>query len=294
MGRLSPRRRGEAGTGLVDVVVATGLLSVLVGVTASLLAGVGRAQLTVATRRYAEVVADNMASQAVSLGCGGATGYGTASQADALASRCAYGADRVVSLGDVLGVTASGTPVDCPNVAYQGLPGPACYNVPGLDRQMSAGLHLSWGFSGGAPACSSSLNGQAATPPDDLVATSTVTWADQSGQPSSVQATRVAPVPATLASAWAVGDMGAVAVSVNVTGPSPPSVTPVGLVVPSWAQAPSPPPDPITLVGLKNGSGCAIFAYVPAGSGYQVWVGSPSNLLQVPTVNSGEWTVVSS
>jgi hypothetical protein len=296
---VSPRKGAEAGTGLVDVVVATGLLSVLVAATAGLLAGVGRAQLAVATRRYGEVVADNMVANAVAAGCGAVTGYGTVAQANDVASRCVYGANQVQSLGDVLdagdvlGEGSSGSPVPCPQQGYSpdGLPGPACYYVPGLAQELSAGITFQWGFSGGAPTCSQLSDGATvSTVPDSLLATSSVSWADRSGTTWTERASRVEPVPGALTAAWAAGGLGAIAV--EVTGAAGP--VPVGLVPPSWSQAASPPPGPVMLAEPQGGGGyCAVFAFVPAGSGWQVWAGSPSNLSGTFAVTAGEWAVES-
>ena len=287
------RHRDEAGTGLVDVVVATGLLSLLVAVTAGLLAGVGKAQIYVATHRYAQVVADDMLTQAGAATCGAATGYGTATDALVLASHCTYGYRATKSLGDVLTTNSSGALVDCPSLHYQpaypGLPGPACYQVPATRLQMAAGLNFAWSWSGGAPACSSLSNGQTAAAPSALMATATVAWQGHGGsQWDEETATRVEPVPGLLASAWATGAMGAVAV--EVTGATSP--TPVGLVVPSWAQATPVPPDPLFLATPQTGGSCALFAFVPAGQGYEAWAGSPSGPEPSFNVEPGQWTVV--
>ena len=284
-------RRDEAGTGLVDVVVATGLLSLLVVVTAGLLAGVGQAQLFVATRRYAEVVADDMLAQAGAAGCGAATGYGTPTDALVLASRCAYGYRATRSLGDVLSANQSGGLVGCPSLHYQsaypGLPGPACYQVPATHLRMAAGLSFTWSWPGGPPACSALASGQAAVAPSALVATATVAWPSKvAGQWDEVTAQRVEPVPGLLASAWAAGGLGAVA----VTG----APGPVGLVVPSWAQATPAPPDPQLLAApQQTGGACALFPFVPAGPGYQAWAGSATGTSKPFSVEPGQWTVVS-
>lgn len=281
--------RGDAGTGLVDVIVATGLLSVLVAVTAGLLAGVGKAQLVVATRSYAGVLAQDMLAQAEAMGCGAATGYGTVVDASILTSRCEYGYRRTPSLGDVLLGNQSG-PVACPpyhyEPAYPGLPGPACYQVPGMDLRMSGGLSFEWAWPGGTPQCSTLSNGEAVgSPPSALDATATVAWPDQAGQWQQVSATSVEPVPPLLASAWAIGGLGAVAV--DVSGGS--GAVPVGLVVPAWSQATL--PSPMLLAEPQMGGACALFAYVPAGQGYQVWAGSATNVSAPFTVAGGQWAV---
>lgn len=292
---MRPRlRRDDAGTGLVDVVVATGLLSLLVAATAGLLAGVGQAQVYVATRHYAEVVADDMLTKADAAGCGAATGYGTAPDALLLASHCTYGYRATKSLGDVVLSGSSGAVAGCPDTgytpAYPGLPGPACYQVPATDLRMSAGLNFAWSWPGGAPPCSTLSQGQAAVAPSAMAATATVAWQGHSaGQWDDETATRVEPVPDLLASAWATGGMGAVAV--QVTGAT--GSTPVGLVVPSWAQATPAPPDPLLMAAPQTGGACALFAFVPAGQGYKVWAGSSSNATPQPfTVEPGQWSVV--
>ena len=282
--RLS--RRGadrDAGTGMIDVLVASTILSVLVVVIGALLAVAARSELTSSTSSYATVLAADVASQAASDGCGAATGYGTASEASTLATSCTFSPGNTSSLGDI---ALPGTGQDeayCPAQA-QGVPGPACYPVPGLGTYYTTGLSFSWSWASGAPDLASISDGEKVTgpPPDELITTSVVGWRDK-GVYQKTSHMVVSQPPAALSTGWAAGGMGIVLVKVGQSEP-------VGLVVTGWPVA---DPGPIVTATCTSGQGCfAVFPYVPAGT-YQVWAGQSSNPAQSVTVTGGEWSTVS-
>jgi len=282
--RSRRQRHDDTGTGIIDVVVASGLLALMVAVLASLLANVASAQLTVATRRYATTLADDVLGTAIAAGCGTASGYGTAAQAKSLAQNCTWGANDVQSLGDVVTSGPTGTTVACPASVGAGVPGPACYSAPGFSVPIEVGLGFSWAWDHAGPSCASlATGGPVASPPDEVVATVEVLWGDPKvqGEYFSVSRTKLAAPPGVLSTAWAAGGLGAVVVL--TTSPAP-----VGLVVPSWAgTAPS-----VVSETTYDGTGtCAVFAYVPAGAGYQVWAGQPSNVSASFNVSAGQWAV---
>ncbi|GEM_PF-3356918 len=279
-------RRGadrDAGTGMIDVLVASTILSVLVVVIGVLLAVAARSELTSSTSSSATVLAANVAAQASANGCGAATGYGTPSEAGGLAASCTFGKNGVSSLGDVAMPGTGQGEAYCPSQA-QGVPGPACYPIPGLGTYYTVGLSFSWAWASGAPDLASVTNGEAvASPPDELVTTSTVAWLDKYAY-QEVSHTDISQPPDVLSTGWAAGGLGMIAVKVG-------QQEPVGLVVPNW---PSSSPGPIVTSTCTSGQGCfAVFPYVPAGSGYQVWAGQSSQLIATSlTVTGGEWSTV--
>jgi len=264
---------------MIDVLVASTILSVLVVVIGALLAMAARSELSSSTSSYATVLAGDVASQAASDGCGAATGYGTPSEASALATSCTFSPGDTSSLGNI---ALPGTGQDeayCPAQA-QGVPGPACYPVPGLGTYYTVGLSFSWSWASGAPDLASISNGDAvASPPDEIVTRAVVGWRDNNSYQETSHVVISQP-PSALLTGWAAGGMGAVLVQVS-------EAEPVGLVVTGW------PAGPIVTATCTAGQGCfAVFAYVPAGT-YQVWAGQPSGQDQPVTATGGEWSTVS-
>lgn len=280
-------RRGadrDSGTGMIDVLVASTILSVLVVVIGGLLAVSARSELTSSTSSYAAVLAADIASQAASDDCGAATGYGTSSEASNLAASCTFGKNNTSSLGDI---ALPGTGLEeayCPAQA-QGVPGPACYPVPGLGTYYTAGLSFSWSWASGSPDLASISNGDPVTsPPDEIITHAVVGWRDK-GVYQQTSHMVISQPPAALSTGWAAGGMGNVLVAVGQSEP-------VGLVVTGWPVA---DPGPIVTATCTSGQGCyAVFAYVPAGT-YKVWTGQSSNVLPPSIiVTGGTWSTVSS
>lgn len=267
---------------MIDVLVATTIMSVLVVVIGTLLAVAARSELTSTTSTYAATLASDIASEASASGCGAATGYGTSAEAGKLATACTFGGNGVSSLGDIaLPGTGTGEAY-CPAQAA-GLSGPACYKTPGLGTFYSAGTSFSWGWANAAdaPDLAAISNGQAVqSPPDELVTKAVVAWRDKGTYQESSR-TEISAPPAVLTTGWASGGMGAVVVQVPKSGP-------VGLIVHGW---PSSDPGPIVTASCANGPGCyAVFAYVPAGSDYQVWTGQSSDVSGQFSVTGGQWS----
>ncbi len=282
--------RSDTGMGLVDVVVATGLFGTLALSLAVLLAGVSRAQLAAGTERYAAVVAQDVLAQAEAYGCGAASGYGSAAQAQVLATQCTWGTSDVQSLGDVLLADPTDGTLSCPASLSGGVPGPACYQVPGTATELSVGLSFAWSWSTNQPDLSSLANGQAvAAPPDELVSSVQVDWPSlgPAGEAHQLTQRRVEAPPGVLTTAWDAGGMGMVAV--DVAGNAP---TPVGLVVPGWASADPPVPAIVSVSQPSAAGNWAVFGYVPATDGYQAWGGTAGNLSPTFSVAPGDWAVV--
>lgn len=265
---------------MIDVLVASSILSVLVIVIGALLAIAARSELASSTSSYATVLASDVASQASADGCGAATGYGTSSEATTLAGSCTFGPDNVSSLGDIALPGAGVSEAYCPAQA-QGVPGPACYPVPGLGTYYTVGLSFSWQWAEGGPDLATITSGeQVAAPPNEIVTRAVVGWRDKGTYQEASHMVITQP-PAALSTGWAAGGMGMVAVQVGQSEP-------VGLVVPGWSY------DPIVTSNCVSSQGChAVFAYVPSGTGYQVWSGQSSNLSPQFSVKGGEWAAVS-
>lgn len=267
---------------MIDVLVATTIMSVLVVVIGTLLAVAARSELTSTTSTYAATLASDVASEASASGCGAATGYGTGAEAGKLATTCTFGSNGASSLGDIALPGARADEAYCPNQA-QGLSGPACYKTPGLGTYYSAGTSFSWGWANAAdaPDLAAISNGQAVqSPPDELVTEAVVAWRDK-GSYQEASHTEISAPPAVLTTGWASGGMGAVVVAT-------PDSEPVGLMVHGW---PASAPGPIVTSSCSGGAGCyAVFAYVPAGADYQVWAGQSSNVSAQFSVVGGQWS----
>jgi len=281
------KRRNEDGTGMLDVIVATSLMSVFILVVSSLLASATHSELTSALRADAIALASDVASQAVADGCGTVTGYGSLSGAQAIQSRCNFGDAggnmQVSTLGDVAmpGVDGNYTAF-CPIRASE-LPGPACYRVPGTTALMTAGVSYSWRWSSNTPDLGGIFDGQpVSSPPDELLVQSAVAWGVNGDYTIVDHVARASP-PDLLSSGWATGGMGMVLVDISgVTSP-----VPVGLLVPGWGEV-----SPMVTSYQQNGQQFGVFAYIPVGSGYRVWAGAPGNTSADFTVRGGEWSVV--
>ena len=274
---------------MIDVLVASTIFSVLVVVVGTLLALAARSDLTSSTRTYGGNLAASIVSEATASRCGAATGYGTSAEASSLAGLCTWGQSSVSSLGDVampgVGQYEALCPSPAPPSPAQGVPGPACYQVTGLNTYYTAGLSFSWEWAAGGPDLATISNGEAvASPPDELVANAVVGWRD-GGAYVETSRTDISSPPSVLTSGWAGGGMGVVLVAGLTSG------EPVGLVVTGWSESPI-----VTATCPTPGQGCsayAVFAYVPAGS-YQVWAGQSTNLLPRFSVIGGQWSTVSS
>jgi len=282
-------RHDEAGTGLIDVMMATGLLTTLVLLLTSMFASVSKIEMQSSVERYATVVANEVLDKAIANGCGVATGYGDASgnaplSPSRLAQQCTWGSNGISVLGNV----ASGA-VDsnCQAVGQpSGIPGPACFQVDGISRPLGVGLMFHWAWANGTPVFQ--MTGMTGSPPDEVVDQVTVEWQPPgAASPYIAQRQRVQPVPATLTTAWQTGSLGMVLVEIlNSASPEP-----VGLVVPTWQQAGV--TGPIVESQEQDGAFWAVFPYVPIGGGYKVWVGSSSDMSGAFSVVSTKWTTVS-
>lgn len=271
---------------MIDVLVASSIMSLLVVAVGGLLAVTARSELASSTTTHASTLAASIANQAAALGCGDATGYGTSNEAGKLTTSCTWGTNYPVSsLGDIAmpGQTGAQCGSAAQSVASPGVvPGPACYVVPGLRAYDQAGLGFQWAWSSSRPNLAAVHSGQSvSSPPDELVTTAVVEWQDH-GQ-KEVAHRVISAVPDVLSTAWATGGMGMVVVSVPVNEP-------VGLDVPDWPQA---DPGPIVTPTHVGDGWYAVFAYVPAGHGYTVWAGQGGGLSATFTVSEGSWTAQS-
>ena len=277
---------------MIDVLIASGIMSLLVVVVGGLLAVTARSELASSISSDAAVTASDIASEASALGCGAATGYGTGAQASSLLSACAWGPNGgpyVHSLGDVAGPGLLGpSTAYCPAQA-QDLPGPACYPVPGLaGASLTVGVDFSWEWSvpsAQATDLATVLDGSKVTsPPDVLVTKAVVAWQDGTNRDShaEVSYTVRSALPNVLSTGWAAGGMGVVVVDLGTS----PEVS-VRLDMPSTSGWPT---GPVVTSYAQGGSQYAVFPYVPAGS-YQVQVLGGAQSPAFP-VGGGKWSVV--
>ena len=298
-------RRGEEGTGLVDVLVGFFIFALLGVTTIAALTRVSHVTLAVQSDNQAAVLAHRLLAKANADGCGMATGYSLAiataptqsqsqsqdsnaqiqnqdAQSTQPYSGCTWGSNQVVSLADVLpgaanpnapspGASCSPAPTPGGNPISQG----ACYQV-GTTTDIAA-LSFSWAWSQ-ANAAPSSCSGTPAmtTPPDEVIATATVWWPNISaGGWHSFELTSIEAVPPVVQSAWNIGGLGGIAV--QATAGSPVSLSPVSV---QW-------PGPI--ITTASAAGCAWFPYVPAapsGTYSATANGAPA---PVPVVSAGNW-----
>ena len=310
-------RRGEEGTGLVDVLVGFFIFALLGVTTIAALTRVSHVTLAVQSDNQAAVLAHRLLAKANADGCGMATGYSLAiataptqsqdqsqtqdsdapsqdqdAQSTQPYSGCTWGSNKVYSLADVLpgaaspnakspGASCSPAPSTDGSPLSQG----ACYQV-GTTTDVAA-LTFSWAWSQ-ANAAPSSCSGTPTmtTPPDEVIATATVWWPNISaGGWHSFELTSIEAVPPVVQSAWNTGGLGGIAVPATVG--SPVSLSPVS------TQWPGPIITTASATNPASATGCAWFPYVPAAplGTYSATVGSVN--YSVPAVSAGSWSGVS-
>jgi type II secretory pathway pseudopilin PulG len=297
-------RPGEAGEGLVDVLVGFLIFGILAAVIVATLATLDRVTAQVSGSTQAATLASQVLAGAQAGSCGGLAGASPSPAARAALTRCTWGLNKVSSLADVTAsnpaTNATATPVLC-TAADASTPAPAnaagvgaCYQAANFT--FTASLHFTWGWTTppGASAVSGSLSNPSAswsacsiatgasyTSPDELIRTAIVRWPDLRSKRGyhHRSVTEVGAAPAALESE-AVGGLGGLVV--EVASPVPQDV---GLVVPGFS-API-----IAQTAPTGGQGCAVFPFLPPSGGYQVWVGNTSNLTSSPPVSAGLWSV---
>lgn len=247
------RRRGEDGSGLIDVMIGFLIFAVVITLSATLMSDINQAGANVQANQQAVTTAESVIAQERAYGCGAVTGYGTAGAATALAQDCTFGANRVSSYSDFTG---------------------AAFDTGAFAEQINS--NVAWGWSVGAPNCSGLSSGSPVTaPPNELTRTVVAQWRDHhvAGGLHSRTMSYTSAVPPVLAQGWMVGGLGAIAVQESQAGVAS------TLSVPGW-------PQPITAISQPGG--CAWFPYVPAGNYTVTANGTPNTV----AVAAGRWTVV--